>query len=136
MTQQLNLSSINTNSLCKYFYKEISMELGKLKMKRFTEFDTESSGSSASEDFDSPKSVWKNDLRDVHPVVHHQVLKIRAEDSHLGEDIRDKLVFVHLKSNLEAFFKENNNNNNHQQSNSELFFGKPMLPASPLSGRS
>lgn len=61
------------------------------------------------------------------PFVHHQVLKIREEESHLGEDIgeglsaKDKVssAFLHLRSQMDA-----------------LFYSRPMLPSSPLGNKS
>ncbi|KAJ8647026.1 hypothetical protein MRB53_000049 [Persea americana] len=61
------------------------------------------------------------------PFVHHQVLKIREEESHLGEDIgeglsaKDKVssAFLHLRSHMDA-----------------LFNSRPMLPSSPLGNKS
>lgn len=61
------------------------------------------------------------------PFVHHQVLKIREEESHLGEDIgeglsaKDKVssAFLHLRSQMDA-----------------LFYSRPLLPSSPLGNKS
>ncbi|KAF9591021.1 hypothetical protein IFM89_001231 [Coptis chinensis] len=103
--------------------------------RKMTEYDSEHESGGSSEEFtESPKSVWKTDeskesrgLR----VVHHQVLRIREEDSHLGEDIGEglsTLAFLHMKSNFDAFLKENNNN-------SELLVLKSSLPSSPLKGK-
>ncbi|KAF5177573.1 hypothetical protein FRX31_032840 [Thalictrum thalictroides] len=123
---------------------EISMKLS-AKLKGFAEFDnnSESCGSSSAEEFDSPKSVWKSDAwKEVEGrfiILHHQVLKIRHEDLHLGEDIgegfntKEKLVSNQLKSNLEAFFREENKNKS--SVHSEFIFSKPFLHASPLGGK-
>ncbi|PIA27886.1 hypothetical protein AQUCO_07400013v1 [Aquilegia coerulea] len=99
---------------------EISMKFA-AKLKGFIEFDnnSESGGSSSAEEFDSPKSVWKSDawkeIEGGFTVLHNQVLKIRHEEDS-----------IQLKSNLEAFFRENNK---------PIFVTKHILPSSPLSGK-
>ncbi|XP_058083966.1 uncharacterized protein LOC131231693 [Magnolia sinica] len=58
------------------------------------------------------------------PFVHHQVLKIREEDLHLGEDLgeglsaKDKIAFLHLRSQVDA-----------------LFYSRPILRSSPLGNK-
>ncbi|KAJ4960170.1 hypothetical protein NE237_020080 [Protea cynaroides] len=57
-------------------------------------------------------------------IVHHQILKIREEDSHLGQEIREglstkeKLAVLQLTSQMDSFI-----------------LSRPILPSSPLSGR-
>lgn len=67
-------------------------------------------------------------------VFHHQVLRIREEESHLGKDIMSEVLacsckekmkkktasasaaaLVHLRSHMDA-----------------IFYSRPMLPSSPL----
>nr|DAD26676.1 TPA_asm: hypothetical protein HUJ06_028144 [Nelumbo nucifera] len=55
-------------------------------------------------------------------IIHHQVLKIREEDSHFGEDIakglKEKLAIQNLTSQMDRFM-----------------IARPTLPCSPLSGK-
>ncbi|KAJ7970969.1 Integrin beta-like protein [Quillaja saponaria] len=81
------------------------------------ETDQESGGSS--EETESPKSVtkvrgpWKNKVA----FVHSQILRIREEDSHFGEEFGDKVAT--FASPLEV-----------------VLFSRPTsLPSSPLSGK-
>ncbi|KAI3452318.1 hypothetical protein Pfo_008983 [Paulownia fortunei] len=79
------------------------------------EMDQKSYGPSAEEvESRPPRSVakmvvekWKGRSYKVH--AHSQILRIRAEDSHLGED---KIGAAHF-----------------------MLFSRPILPASPLSGK-
>lgn len=58
---------------------------------------------------------WKFEIGDRRrfsswPLVHHQVLKIREEESHIGEEIgeglstKEKAAFLHLSSQMDALF--------------------------------
>ncbi|OVA09044.1 hypothetical protein BVC80_9097g115 [Macleaya cordata] len=96
------------------------------KLKRFLELEAgqneSASEGSSSEEFESPKSV---DEHGNFRFVHHQVRRIREEDSHLGEDIgeglntkENKLAVIQLSSNVGA-----------------LIWSRPILPSSPLSGK-
>ncbi|CAK9162895.1 unnamed protein product [Ilex paraguariensis] len=89
------------------------------------ETDQESAGSS--EEMESPKSVarfgrWN--AKDINVHVHSQILRIREEDSHLGEDVgeclgaKDKLAVHHVESRVDY-----------------MLFSRPILPASPLGGK-
>ncbi|PIN16305.1 hypothetical protein CDL12_11041 [Handroanthus impetiginosus] len=88
-------------------------------MAAAAEMDTDSNASSA-EEVESPKSVvQKLKRRSVKVRVHSQVLRIRAEDSHLGKDIGEGNLSLKDKFGVTQF----------------MVFSRPILPASPLSGR-
>ncbi|XAR51751.1 hypothetical protein NMG60_11006471 [Bertholletia excelsa] len=83
------------------------------------ETDLESIGSS--EEMESPRPVAKL----IH--VHSQILRIREEDSHLGEDCLDSLS---TKDKFAGY--------HHRLYSSHvdvMLFSRPILPASPLSGK-
>ena len=88
--------------------------------------DQESGGSS--EEFDSPKSVakvrkWTKNIA----CVHSQVLRIRKEDLHLGEDVRE--VFA-------AKDKVSGHHQLHVAAHLDVvILSRPILPSSPLSGK-
>lgn len=93
-----------------------------------TEADQKSSGSS--ENIQSPRSVvavlrrWPTSTainKDMKMNVHSQVLKIREEDSHIGED-----VAVYLST-------EKSNDCQYQNMDLWILSDRPILPASPLS---
>ncbi|PON67329.1 hypothetical protein TorRG33x02_265020 [Trema orientale] len=77
----------------------------------------------SSEEVESPRSVgrWRR-------LVHSQILRIREEDSHLGEDFGERETFS-------ANITNNNNNNNRVSSLDVVFFSRPILPCSPLGGK-
>ncbi|PIN24487.1 hypothetical protein CDL12_02775 [Handroanthus impetiginosus] len=72
------------------------------------EMDQESNGSSAEEE-ESPPSVDKWEGRSFKVQAHSQIMRIRAEDSYLGED---NFGFMHF-----------------------FLYSRPILRASPLGGR-
>lgn len=87
-------------------------------------------GSSSSEETESPRSVlvkgmrrWSTQSKNTGGIgmssVHSQILRIRYEDSHVGEDISEV---------LSLFAKED-------QLASLMVFSKPILPSSPLGGK-
>lgn len=89
-------------------------------------------GSSSSEETESPRSVlvkgmrrWSTQSKEKNTggigmsSVHSQILRIRYEDSHVGEDISEV---------LSLFAKED-------QLDSLMVFSKPILPSSPLGGK-
>lgn len=95
------------------------------KWKVFTEVETDQESGGSSEEFESPKSVTK--VWRWRKSVHNQVLRIREEDSHLGEDIgeglsaKDKLASAsahHVASQMDV-----------------VLFSRPILPSSPLGSK-
>ncbi|PON42693.1 hypothetical protein PanWU01x14_280060 [Parasponia andersonii] len=76
----------------------------------------------SSEEVESPRSVGR-----LRRLVHSQILRIREEDSHLGEDFGERETF---SANI-----INNNNNNRVSSLDVVFFSRPILPCSPLGGK-
>ncbi|CAL5325073.1 unnamed protein product [Camellia sinensis] len=93
------------------------------------ETDQESIGSS--EEIESPRSVSKLGQWTPKKVfhVHSQILRIREEDLHIGEDIGE---------GLSAKDKISGNHHHHQLASSHVdvvLFSRPILPASPLSGK-
>ncbi|XP_059670317.1 uncharacterized protein LOC132315896 [Cornus florida] len=97
---------------------------GKLKVR--VELETESESNGSSEETESPRSVTKLGQWRTKRIayVHNQILKIREEDSHIGEEIgellsaKDKLPAHSVASSLDL-----------------MLFSRPMLPSSPLSGK-
>ncbi|KAF6160000.1 hypothetical protein GIB67_033084 [Kingdonia uniflora] len=102
------------------------MMMSTVDLKRnVVEFESEQESSGSSEEFDSPKSVWKFQSKLDHRIVHHQVLKIREEDLHIGDGIgegclsnreKNKAGFVGFRS-------------------SRSYDSLISLPSSPLSGK-
>lgn len=94
------------------------------------ETDQESTGSS-SEEMDSPRSVakvvrrWSSKEKKNRGLgicsLHSQILRIRDEDSLIGEDVCEI---------LNLFGKDDN-----QQISSVVLISKQILPSSPLSGK-
>ncbi|KAI8018826.1 hypothetical protein LOK49_LG04G03820 [Camellia lanceoleosa] len=89
-----------------------------------TEIETDQESVGLSKEMESPRSVskfgqWtlKNDV-----YVHSQILRIREEDSHLGEDFGEVSGSAHhhhlVSSHMDV-----------------MIFSTPILPASPLSGK-
>ncbi|KAL3525943.1 hypothetical protein ACH5RR_014315 [Cinchona calisaya] len=105
--------------------------------------DQESVGSS-SEDLDSPRSVvpktkiWRNyfiykstsnrdgttgkKIGEGLMYLHRQILRVRDEDSHIGEDINIADVFNLCGANKQGLA-------------CLMLFSRPVLPASPLAGK-
>ncbi|KAG8634297.1 uncharacterized protein LOC110607994 [Manihot esculenta] len=107
----------------------------KMEVKECTEveMDRESAGSSE-ENEESPKSVgkWGRNISNV-AFVHSQVLRIREEDSHIGEDIAEGLSTKDKVIN--AGFGQNTQLRRVASTVDVVFFSKPILPCSPLSGK-
>ncbi|OAY29832.1 uncharacterized protein LOC110601248 [Manihot esculenta] len=101
-------------------------------VKEFTEaeMDTESRGSSE----ESPKSVgkWRRNISNIR-FVHNQVLRIREEDLHLGEDIGEGLSAKDKVMN--AGFGQNTQLGRVASVVDMVLFSRPILPCSPLSGK-
>ncbi|KAH7532633.1 uncharacterized protein LOC132803407 [Ziziphus jujuba] len=100
----------------------VDRSLSVLKSKLCTESETDQESGGSSEEMESPKSVgqWR---RKKLAYVHSQILKIREEDSHLGEDIYGSLsandqVANGVISPLDV-----------------VIFARPILPCSPLGGK-
>ena len=95
------------------------------------EMDQESAGSS--EEAESPRSVgrWKRSKKDE--LVHSQILRIREEDSHLGEDMigESDLMTIGVKEKLVAASRVRVTS----PSLDVVFFSRPILPCSPLGGK-
>ncbi|KAL5582320.1 hypothetical protein UlMin_014762 [Ulmus minor] len=89
-----------------------------MKSKRCAESETDQESGGSSEEMDSPRSVER--WRRKKAYVHSQILRIREEDSHLGEDISERLDAKEnrVASSLDVFL-----------------FSRPILPCSPLSGK-
>ena len=98
----------------------------KLIMQSEAEMEQES-GESSSEEVESPRSVsrWRRRRRNNNnknnktekELIHSQILRIREEDSHLGEDYGESRV-APLSSTLNV-----------------VVFSRPILPCSPLGGK-
>lgn len=87
--------------------------------------DQESGGSS--EEFESPKSVAKvGKWTKNNACVHSQVLRIREEDLHLGEDIGE---------GLSAKDKVSSPHHHVSSQMDVVLLSRPILPSSPLSGK-
>lgn len=87
--------------------------------KRFGEMETDQESVGSSEETESPRSVtrigrWTTAAKKM-AYVHSQILRIREEDSHIGEDFVGEGC---------------------PQVVDVVIFSKPILPASPLSGKS
>lgn len=115
---------------------------GKLKACSEIETDQESTGSS--EDVESPRSVvakmkkWPNSLanKNVNLYVHSQILRIREEDSHIGEDIAENLSTIGAAMNNNKFASdESDDDHRYHHVDVWIFLQRPILPASPLSGK-
>ncbi|XP_052197127.1 uncharacterized protein LOC127804313 [Diospyros lotus] len=112
-------------SLVKESVAEINLSEGKVCP---TEMEVDQESAASSEEMESPRSVAKVGRWTAKKIasVHSQVLKIREEDSHLGEDIaehfsaKDKIAGHphHLASRVDV-----------------VLFSRPILPASPLGGK-
>lgn len=97
--------------------------LSVLKSKLYTEPETDQESGGSSEEMESPKSVgqWR---RKKAAYVHNQILRIREEDSHLGDDFAESLISAKDKvangviSPLDV-----------------VIFARPILPCSPLGGK-
>lgn len=92
------------------------------------EVDDQESGGSE-EEFESPKSVakvgkWTRNIA----CLHSQVLRIREEDLHLGEDIGE---------GLSAKDKVSGHHHHHHVGSrmDVVLLSRPILPSSPLSGK-
>ncbi|KAK4346591.1 hypothetical protein RND71_032930 [Anisodus tanguticus] len=73
----------------------------------------------SNENFGSLAHATRPSRKEINAYIHGQVMRIRAEDSQLGEDIarklRERVVDQYVAS--------------------VLMLSRPMLPASPLSGK-
>lgn len=69
--------------------------------------------------------------------VHSQILKIREEDSHLGEDFGLRLKeYSHHHHHLYHHDRDRDHDDDDVESAMEVvMFTKPTLPSSPLSGK-
>lgn len=89
--------------------------------------DQESVGSS-SEEMDSPRSVVpklrRNNVNGVGLYQHSQILRIRDEDAHIGEDFN----IAELLNNLCVANKQ-------EVASPVMVLSRPLLRASPLSGK-
>uniref|UniRef100_A0A5B7BJ16 Uncharacterized protein n=1 Tax=Davidia involucrata TaxID=16924 RepID=A0A5B7BJ16_DAVIN len=96
------------------------------KSKVFMELETDQESIGSSEDMESPRSIAKVGQWTTRKIanVHSQILRIREEDSHLGEDIgeglsaKDKLADHHVAPHMDV-----------------MLVSRPILPASPLGGK-
>lgn len=89
-----------------------------LKSKLCAEPETDQESGGSSEEMESPKSVgqWR---RKKAAYVHSQILRIREEDSHLGDDFGESLIVANgVISPLDV-----------------VIFARPILPCSPLGGK-
>lgn len=104
-----------------------------MMMMMMMDQESSSTGGSSSEETESPRSVlvikgmrrWSSTSFSKEKnmagmsSVHSQILRIRYEDSHVGEDTSEV---------LSLFAKD------HRHLASLLVFSKPILPSSPLGG--
>ncbi|KDP45496.1 hypothetical protein JCGZ_09745 [Jatropha curcas] len=107
---------------------------GKMGVKVFTESEMDRESGGSSEDVeDSPKSVGKWRNMEKLGFVHSQVLKIREEDSHLGEDFVEGLSAKDKVIN--GGFGQNIQFRRVASAVDVVFFTRPVLPCSPLGGK-
>ncbi|CAN4079367.1 unnamed protein product [Withania somnifera] len=71
------------------------------------------------EDQDQQKKEMECNTRKMNAYIHNQIMRIREEDSQLGEDIAKKLRERIVDQDVASVF----------------IMSRPMLPASPLSGK-
>ncbi|KAH1092121.1 hypothetical protein J1N35_019378 [Gossypium stocksii] len=103
--------------------------------------EVESGDSSTEEaELESPRSVVLQMKKKLDRVLHSQVLRIRQEDSHLGQDFiaagdkainKSQVVFGgDVNGGGGGVFTENT-----RRSLNLVLVSKPILPSSPLSGK-
>ncbi|KAF5749002.1 hypothetical protein HS088_TW04G00963 [Tripterygium wilfordii] len=113
-----------------------SCEFGEYKgVKMWTEAEADMESGGLSEEVESPKSVA---MRGRRGKVHSQVLKIREEELHLGEDIGEGL---YGKDGIGAVIRDCIDYNHHYNRSVRrpaldvVSLSRPILPSSPLSGK-
>lgn len=97
----------------------VDRSLSMLKSKLHTESETDQESGGSSEEMESPKSVGQWRRKKKLAYVHSQILRIREEDSHLGEDIGGSLSA----------------NDKVAKPLGVVIFARPILPCSPLGGK-
>ncbi|XP_057969408.1 uncharacterized protein LOC131158554 [Malania oleifera] len=106
------------------------------KVKMWAEVETDQESWGSSEETESPKSVakvrqWRKKIANV----HSQVLRIREEDSHLGEDIGEGLSTKDHKVMGCAHHHLHLHHHQVAPHMDLMLFSRPILPSSPLSGK-
>ncbi|KAF3444780.1 hypothetical protein FNV43_RR14473 [Rhamnella rubrinervis] len=103
--------------------RAIDRSLSVIKSKLYTEPETDQESGASSEEMESPKSVgqWRRKKVDY---VHNQILRIREEDSHLGDDFAESLICAKDKVANRVISPLG-----------VVIFTRPILPCSPLGGK-
>lgn len=124
-SKDLNKSSVNVAG--EFQTERESDRFFHAKLKVFEEIETDQESSGSSEDMESPRSVSKVRKWPVNNLsvrVHSQILKIREEDSHLGEDVVGEYCLISARDNVAGHGDV-----------AVVLFSRPTLPASPLGGK-